>query len=100
MWGYEKPYMVDLKAVEVPSWVEQDFIRKNIFSRPDVTITRVNNIVIHYVANPGSTARSTRDYFELSLIQISSQALRLSAIFSIRLSVIFPILIPPPPAGC
>ena len=40
MWGYEKPYMVDLKAVEVPSWVEQDFIRKNIFSRPDVTITR------------------------------------------------------------
>ena len=64
MWGYEKPYMVDLKAVEVPSWVEQDFIRKNIFSRPDVTITRVNNIVIHYVANPGSTARSNRDYFD------------------------------------
>ena len=64
MWGYEKPYMVDLKAVEVPSWVEQDFIRKNIFSRPDVTITRVNNIVIHYVVNPGSTARSNRDYFD------------------------------------
>ena len=64
MWGYEKPYMVDLKAVEVPSWVEQDFIRKNIFSRPDVTITRVNNIVIHYVANPGSSARSNRDYFD------------------------------------
>ena len=31
MWGYEKPYMVDLKAVEVPSWVEQDFIRKIYF---------------------------------------------------------------------
>lgn len=64
MWGYEKPYVVDLKAVEVPSWVEQNFIRKNIFSRPDVTIQRVNNIVIHYVANPGSTARGNRDYFD------------------------------------
>ena len=50
-WEYERPYTVDLKAVEVPSWVEQDFIRKNIFSRPDVSLKRVNAIVIHYVAN-------------------------------------------------
>ena len=64
LWGYERPYMVDLKAVEVPQWVEQDFIRKNIYSRPDVTISRVNNIVIHYVANPGSTAAQNRDYFD------------------------------------
>ena len=52
MWGYEKPYIVDLKAVEVPSWVEQDFIRTKIFARPAVTITRVNTIVIQYVDNP------------------------------------------------
>lgn len=64
LWGWERPYTVDLEAVEVPSWVEQDFIRKNIFSRPDVRLTRVNNIVIHYVANPGSTARNNRDYFD------------------------------------
>ena len=37
-WEYERPYTVDLKAVEVPAWVEQDFIRKNIFSRPDVSL--------------------------------------------------------------
>ena len=36
LWGWERPYTVDLKAVEVPDYVEQDFIRKNIFSRPDV----------------------------------------------------------------
>ena len=63
-WEYERPYTVDLKAVEVPSWVEQDFIRKNIFSRPDVTLKRVNAIVIHYVANPGSTAQANRNYFD------------------------------------
>jgi len=64
LWGWERPYMVDLKAVEVPGWVTQDFIRKNIFSRPDVSRKRVNKIVIHYVANPGSTARKNRDYFD------------------------------------
>ena len=63
-WEYERPYTVDLKAVEVPSWVEQDFIRKNIFSRPDVSLKRVNAIVIHYVANPGSTAQANRNYFD------------------------------------
>ncbi|MCC8026942.1 MAG: peptidoglycan recognition protein family protein [Clostridium sp.] len=64
LWGWERPYTVDLKAVEVPDWVTQDFIRKNIFSRPDVSRKRVNNIVIHYVANPGTTARKNRDYFD------------------------------------
>ena len=63
-WGWEKPYTVDLKAVEVPKWVEQDFIRKNIFSRPDVSLKRVDNIVIHYVANPGKSAMQNRNYFD------------------------------------
>ena len=64
LWGWERPYMVDLKAVEVPEWVRQEFIRKNIFSRPDVSRQRVNQIVIHYVANPGSTAEGNRNYFD------------------------------------
>lgn len=63
-WGWEKPYTVDLKAVEVPKWVKQDFIRKNIFSRPDVSLKRVDNIVIHYVANPGKSALQNRNYFD------------------------------------
>lgn len=64
MWGYERANTVDLKAVEVPKWVKQEFIRKNIFSRPDVSRREVSNIVIHYVANPGSTAAQNRAYFD------------------------------------
>lgn len=64
MWGWERPYTVDLKAVEVPEWVNQEFIRKNVFSRPDVSRQRVNHIVIHYVGNPGSTAQGNRNYFD------------------------------------
>ena len=48
----------------MPSWIEQDFIRKNLFSRPDVTLKRVDNIVIHYVANKGSSAAANRSYFD------------------------------------
>lgn len=44
--------------------MKQDFIRKNIFSRPDVSLRRVDQIVIHYVANPGSSAQNNRDYFD------------------------------------
>lgn len=73
LWGWTRPNTVDLKAVEVPSWVKQDFLRKNIFSRPDVTRSEVNNIVIHYVANPGSTAEGNRNYFD-SLADQDAQA--------------------------
>ena len=38
LWGYERPYTINLKEIEMPSWIEQDFIRKNLFSRPDVTL--------------------------------------------------------------
>ena len=63
-WGHEKPYTVDLKSVKAPDWIDQNFIRKNIFSRPDVSLKRVSNIVIHYVGNPGTSAESNRNYFD------------------------------------
>ena len=64
LWGYERPYTINLKEIEMPSWIEQDFIRKNLFSRPDVTLKRVDNIVIHYVANADSSASANRSYFD------------------------------------
>ncbi|NBH71286.1 N-acetylmuramoyl-L-alanine amidase [Clostridiaceae bacterium] len=64
LWGYERPYTINLKEIQVPSWVEQEFIRKNLFSRPDVTLKRVDNIVIHYVANTNSSAAANRRYFD------------------------------------
>lgn len=64
LWGYEKPYTINLKEIETPAWIEQNFIRKNLFSRPDVTLKQVNNIVIHYVANSDSSAAANRRYFD------------------------------------
>lgn len=36
----------------------------NPYSRPGTKTGKINGIVIHYTANPGSTARHNRDYFE------------------------------------
>ena len=36
IWGREPENTIDLKAVEMPDWVQQDFLRKNIFSREPV----------------------------------------------------------------
>ncbi len=64
IWGRERPYTIDLKSIKPPDWIQQKFIRKNIFSRPDVSIKRVDNIVVHYVGNPGSTAEANWRYFD------------------------------------
>ena len=34
------------------------------YSRPGIPLEQINGIVIHYTANPGSTAQNNRDYFE------------------------------------
>lgn len=44
--------------------VIQDFLTPNSYSRSQIKIGRVRGIVVHYVANPGSTAKENRDYFE------------------------------------
>ena len=36
----------------------------NEYSRPGIPLEEINGIVIHYTANPGSTAQNNRDYFE------------------------------------
>lgn len=36
----------------------------NEYSRPGIALNSINGIVVHYTANPGSTARENRDYFE------------------------------------
>ena len=40
-----------------------DLIPLNEYSRPGVPLEGVNAIVIHYTANPGSTAQQNRNYF-------------------------------------
>ena len=41
-----------------------DLLDINEYSRPGILREKTNGIVIHYVANPGSTAKQNRDYFE------------------------------------
>lgn len=50
--------------IEVPSWIAQNFLTPNAYSRPGDPLTEVNNIVIHYVGNPNTSAKNNRNYFE------------------------------------
>lgn len=45
-------------------YIEVDLLTPNEYSRPQIAIDQVNYIAIHYTANPGSSAKDNRDYFE------------------------------------
>ena len=53
----------DAEDVPVPDYVEQDYIPVNDWSRPGTPLEDINAVVIHYVGNPGTTARANRNYF-------------------------------------
>lgn len=44
--------------------MDVELLTVNSYSRPEIELKKVNGIVVHYTANPGSTARQNRDYFE------------------------------------
>lgn len=44
--------------------VSEMYLTKNEFSRPGDKLKKVKGIVIHYTANPGSSAENNRNYFE------------------------------------
>lgn len=46
-----------------PEWTE-DFLTPNEYSRPGEPIGTVTNIFVHYTANPGTSAKQNRSYFE------------------------------------
>ena len=54
----------DAEDVPVPDYVEQDYLTVNEWSRPGMELEHINGVVIHYVGNPGTTARANRNYFE------------------------------------
>lgn len=51
-------YIADRPELEV------DLLPINEYSRPGTELKEVKGIVVHYTANPGTTARQNRDYFE------------------------------------
>lgn len=46
-----------------PDWVEAQLLPVNDWSRPGTAMDGVNGIVVHYVGNPGTSARQNRSYF-------------------------------------
>ncbi len=54
----------DVKKVVAQPELDVELLSINSYSRPGVALDEVNGIVIHYTANPGTTAIQNRDYFE------------------------------------
>ncbi|MCM1175541.1 MAG: peptidoglycan recognition protein family protein [Blautia sp.] len=52
----------DTEGIKEPEIVE-DFLEVNDYSRPGTKLPAVNNIFVHYTANPGTSARQNRSYF-------------------------------------
>ncbi len=44
--------------------IQVELLTPNEWSRPQIALEQIRGIVIHYTANPGSTAQQNRDYFE------------------------------------
>lgn len=50
--------------IDVPDYVQKDYLTVNEWSRPGTELETVKGVVIHYVGNPGTTAQANRNYFE------------------------------------
>lgn len=51
------------KFAEHPEW-EEAFLTVNEYSRPGSTLSKVDNVYVHYTANPGTNAHQNRSYFQ------------------------------------
>ncbi len=56
--AYEKKYIADAPEFQVR------LLDMNEYSRPGTALPEVKGIVVHYTANPGTTAEQNRSYFE------------------------------------
>lgn len=52
------------KVIEDEPDFEVNLLTPNQYSRPQTALKEVRGIVIHYTANPGTTAKQNRSYFE------------------------------------
>ncbi len=56
--------MLKLSRDNVPRWVDVQIIDINGSGRRGERLSGVNDIVIHYVGNPGTTAQQNHDFFD------------------------------------
>ncbi len=55
---------IDNTGVEGMPDLDVELLDVNEYSRPGIPLEQVNGVVIHYTANPGSSAMANRNYFE------------------------------------
>ncbi len=55
---------VDVSKLLTPSWIQEQYLTVNSFSRPCIAMNSIQHIAIHYVGNAGTTASQNRSYFE------------------------------------
>lgn len=60
--GKLPPKQLNAKTLTAPEYVDVQLINVG-FARTGVKLVEINNIVIHYTGNKGSTAQNNRDYF-------------------------------------
>ena len=60
-----------LEKVAPPAWIQQDFIPVGK-ARTGARLADYAGIVIHYVGNPGTTARNNRNYFAMEDTNVCS----------------------------
>lgn len=54
--------------------IQHNFLTVNPYSRSGDSLKRVKGIVVHYTANPGSSAINNRDYFESLKVKKTAMA--------------------------
>lgn len=74
---------MDPSSVKMPAWITQDLLTFNDYSRPGTQLSEINGIVVHYVGNPGTTAKQNRNYFEGLKNQTGSNRISVSSNFII-----------------
>lgn len=71
---------------KLPDWIAQDFIPVNEYSRPGLALGKINNIVVHYVGNPGTTAEANLGYFKtLANTSVNTSGTKASSNFVVGL---------------
>lgn len=61
-----------LQTLEVPAYVDVQIIEVDGTSRRGTSLSGINDIVIHYVGNPGTSAQANRNWYENPSSNVSS----------------------------
>ena len=76
---------VDPASIVTPDWIDVQLLDPNPYSRPGTPLEKINGIVVHYTANPGTTAQQNRNYFNNLAKQKGESATSVSSHFIIGL---------------